>query len=87
MTIADTLLKQILADPSWKPPMEAFGDDQFPVETLLPEGIFEDALDLDVFSNREPDSLEESGSENIQSLRLLGTYHHMHSPGLITLYG
>jgi len=86
MTIADALIKQIIADARWNLPMEASGDDQLPIEGLLPKGIFEDALDLDVFSNREPDSLEESGSENIDSLCLLGTYHHMHSPGLITLY-
>ena len=85
-TIADTLIKQIIADARWNLPMETSGDDQLPVETLLPKGIFEDALDLDVFSDREPDSLEERGSENIDSLCLLGTYHHMHSPGVITLY-
>ena len=86
MTIADNLIKKILTDISWSPPMETYGDDQLPVEALLPEGIFEDALDVDVFSDREPDSLEESGSENIGSICLLGTYHHMHSPGVITLY-
>ena len=86
MTIADTLIKQILADVRWNLPVETSGDDQLPVETLLPQGIFEDALDLDTFSDREPDSLEESCPENIQSLCLLGTYHHMHSPGVITLY-
>ncbi len=86
MTIADALIKQILADARWNLPVAAFGDDQLQVETLIPEGIFEGALDLDVFSNREPDSLEENGSEIINALCLLGTYHHMHSPGLITLY-
>ena len=86
MTIADTLIKQILADTSWKPPMVTYGDDQLPVEALLPEGIFEDAHNLDVFIDRKPDSLEEGSYENIESICLLGTYHHMHSPGEITLY-
>jgi hypothetical protein len=51
MSIADALIKQILADARLNLPVEAFGDDQLPVETLLPESIFKDTLDLDVFSN------------------------------------
>src|ERR1035437_4645082 len=86
VNIADALIKQIRADSSWMTPAQVCDDDQLPEELLLPEGIFDGAPELDVFRKRDPDSIDGEGPQTPGSTILLGTYQHMHSPGVITLY-
>jgi len=86
MSIADTLIKQILADSKWLKPAPLSGDDQFPEEPLLSTDFFVDAIELDEFRDREPDSFDEPHQLEVEPRALLGSYHHMHSPGVITLY-
>ncbi len=85
MTIADTLIKQILADSLTLRREDSMDADAAPDDGLLPSAIFEDAPNLDVFHERAPDS-RESSPEATESPSLLGTYQWMASPGIITLY-
>jgi hypothetical protein len=85
MSITDTLIKQILADLPKQRRDASKAVDEAPDDDLLPPGIFNDAPDLEVFSDRVPDS-GESFPEHPDSLVLLGSYRWMGSPGLITLY-
>ncbi|MBP9602577.1 MAG: hypothetical protein KBE53_00640 [Chromatiaceae bacterium] len=85
MTIADNLIKKILADALIQGREEFIDADAAPADGLLPSAIFEDAPNLNVFHERAPDS-RESCLEIPESLSLLGTYQWMASPGLITLY-
>ena len=84
MTIADTLIKQILAQ-NELPQVWVPSDDEAPEEDLLPLGIFADSPDFDVFRDRVPDSGERF-PDPPESPAILGTYQHMSSPGIITLY-
>lgn len=85
MTIADVLIKQILAETPWHTPEQTCPDDEMPAEELLPEGVFADAPDMEIFRHRLPDCGDESW-ENNEEIILLGRYQWMHSPGVITLY-
>lgn len=84
MSIADTLIRQILS--SSLPPRHAadLADDKIPEEDLVPLGLFDDSPDLEVFLDREPDTGEEF-PQHPESLSLLGYYRPMSSPGLLTL--
>jgi len=86
MSIADTLIKRILADQRLQTrSTEPAPPDAAPQDDLLAPDFFQDAPDLDVFRERAPDSGDEF-PEQPESWSVLGTYHHMASPGLITLY-
>lgn len=85
MNVADSLIKQILADVQTRPRGSPLPDDEAPEDDLLPSGIFSDALDLETFRARAPDSGEQF-PDPPESPAVLGTYRHMSSPGLITLY-
>lgn len=85
MSIADTLIKHLLADASLQRREDSPNADEVPADGLLPTGIFDDAPYLDVFHDRTPDS-NESFPETSEALSLIGTYQWMASPGIITLY-
>jgi hypothetical protein len=85
MSIADTLIKQILAEGLIQRPIVPLAIEEMPDDGLLLSGIFDDTTDLDVFHERAPDT-NESFPEVPGSLAVLGTYQWMASPGIITLY-
>ncbi len=85
MSIADTLVKQILSDGLIQRQDDPLPSDAAPNDGLLLPGIFDDEPDLDVFHQRVPDS-NESFPETSEALSLLGTYQWIASPGMITLY-
>ncbi len=86
MTIADTLIKNILADhPLRSRDMDPVPPDSAPLDDLLDPDFFLDGPDIEVFLDRAPDSGEDFPEEP-GPWSVLGTYHHMASPGLITLY-
>lgn len=55
------------------------------MEDLINPAIFRDAPELSVFQDRQPDS-GEAPVDRPEGWSVLGTYQHMGSPGLITLY-
>ena len=85
MNIADTIIKQVLADALIQHRYHSSSADEAPNDGLLEPGIFDDRPNLDVFHERAPDS-GEFFPELPDSLSLLGTYQWMASPGFITLY-
>ncbi|MCC7277292.1 MAG: hypothetical protein IT487_03115 [Chromatiaceae bacterium] len=85
MSIADTLVKQILAATIPPSQVVAFYEDEVPEESLLPTGLFDDATNIEVFRDREPDSSEDF-PQFPETITLLGSYRWMSSPGLITLH-
>lgn len=86
MSIADTLIKRILADQiMFVRSEDALPPDAAPVDDLLPIEVYRDAPDIEVFLTREPDS-GEAFTETPDAWSVLGTYRHMASPGRITLY-
>lgn len=85
MTIADTLIKKILAEALTPHREESFSADEAPIDDLLPPSFFADVPDLEVFQQRDSDSNSEF-PEQPSSLAVLGTYQWMASPGVITLY-
>ena len=123
MNIADTLIKQILANTDWAccPNHEGHEEikqpDTFTSDEGLPPGWCDDAPDLATYLQREPDSYPDDGKlppwriDDVidktirtkmgskpydrpwhpyertmmpQSISVLGTYHDMVSPGVIT---
>jgi len=84
MTVADTLIRKILADAQALPRGSSLPDDEAPEDDVLPADIFADAPGLEVFRPRAPDS-GENFPDPPESPAALGTYQHMSSPGVITL--
>ena len=84
MNIADTLIKQILADVIPPRREDFLPSDEPPIDDLLPLEVFIDAPDIEIFQQCEPDSGEWSPDESPMSL--LGSYQWMASPGVISLY-
>jgi hypothetical protein len=85
MSVADTLIKQILS----AVPVHGRGlppaVDEPPDDGVLPAGLFDDAPDLEVFRERVPDTGPEF-PDRADSIVVLGTYQWMRSPGVISLY-
>jgi hypothetical protein len=86
MSIADTLIKQILAaNQAHLRSDDELPPDAAPIDGLLRPEIFTDAPDLDVFRDRLPDCGEEF-PDQAEGWAVLGTYRFMASPGFVTLY-
>jgi len=87
MSIADSLIKRILSEQKLQTrDSDPALPDAAPQDDLLSPEIFQDAPNLEDFQERAPDSGHEF-PENPDARSVLGTYRHMASPGLITLYG
>jgi len=93
MNIVDMLVNSIISDTKWLIQQEESGD-IFPIDDCFLPGSFDDAQELDVFQNPEPDTEDshlvlENEPYYIEDtdvhISILGTYTHISSPGIITL--
>lgn len=86
MSIADTLIKRILADQNLPGRSgDTLPPDAAPLDDLLSPEVFQDAPEIEIFLARTPDS-GEAFPDVPDDYSVLGTYRHMASPGRITLY-